>query len=54
MLGNIRQLWSDEDGLASVEYALLLAVLVVLALGTWQGLSSNLIGKLNTISNAVK
>jgi hypothetical protein len=27
---------------------------VVVALTTWQGLSTNLVGKLNTISNAVK
>ena len=29
------KLWTDEDGLTTVEYALLLALLVVAALATW-------------------
>ena len=29
-------LWGDEDGLTTVEYALLLAMIVVVAIATWQ------------------
>jgi|LSQX01.1.fsa_nt_gb Flp pilus assembly pilin Flp len=30
--------WEDEDGLTSVEYALLLGVLVIAAITAWRGL----------------
>ena len=35
MLEMVRSLWKDEDGLTTVEYALLLALLVVAAIGVW-------------------
>ena len=35
MYGMVRKLWKDEDGLTTVEYALLLALLVVAAIGVW-------------------
>jgi len=31
----LKALWRDEDGLTTVEYALLLALLVVAAIGVW-------------------
>lgn len=31
----IKGLWKDEEGLTTVEYALLLALLVVAAIGVW-------------------
>ena len=31
----IKTLWTDEEGLTTVEYALLLALLVVAAIGVW-------------------
>lgn len=37
----MRELWKDEDGLTSVEYALLLALIVVVALGAWTLLGSS-------------
>lgn len=37
----MRELWKDEDGLTSVEYALLLALIVVVALATWSSLGKN-------------
>jgi len=37
MLQIAKGLWSDEDGLTTVEYALLLALLVVAAIGVWTG-----------------
>jgi len=35
MMETIRALWSDEDGVTTVEYALLLAILVVGAAAVW-------------------
>ncbi len=54
MRNGLSRFLTNEDGLTSVEYALLLSLIVMVALTTWQGLSTNLVGKLNTISNAVK
>lgn len=31
----LKRFWTDEEGLTTVEYALLLALLVVAALATW-------------------
>ena len=31
----IRELWADEDGLASVEYALILMLMVIAAVAAW-------------------
>lgn len=37
MFEMVKGLWNDEDGLTTVEYALLLALLVVAAIGVWTG-----------------
>lgn len=42
----MRELWTDEGGLTTVEYALLLALVVVAAVAAWQGLG-------NTVENTV-
>ncbi len=34
----MRELWRDEEGLTTVEYALLLALVVVAGLAAWTGL----------------
>jgi len=36
----MRELWKDEEGLTTVEYALLLALVVVAGIAAWQGLGS--------------
>ena len=36
----MRELWRDEEGLTTVEYALLLALLFVCSIAAWQGLGS--------------
>lgn len=33
----MRELWTDEEGLTTVEYALLLALVVVAGIAAWQG-----------------
>jgi Flp pilus assembly pilin Flp len=35
MIDTIKKMWSDEEGLTTVEYALLLALLVVAAVAVW-------------------
>ncbi len=42
----MRDLWKDEAGLTTVEYALLLALVVVAGIAAWQGLG-------NTVENTV-
>jgi Flp pilus assembly pilin Flp len=40
MLAAIHRFWEDETGLTSVEYAILLALIVALAFGAWESLGS--------------
>lgn len=35
-----RGLWSDEDGLSTIEYAILLTLIVASAVFAWQGLGA--------------
>ncbi len=35
MIERLKTIWKDEEGLTTVEYALLLALLVVAAIGVW-------------------
>ncbi len=43
----------DEEGMATVEYALLLALVVVGTLGAWVGLGAKIRTALATASNAI-
>ena len=45
----MRELWKDEAGLTTVEYALLLALVVVAGIAAWQGLGGTV---QNTVSAA--
>lgn len=45
----MRELWKDEEGLTTVEYALLLALVVVAGISAWQGLGSTV---QNTVSES--
>lgn len=55
MVTRIDALLRDEDGLTSVEYALLLAVIAVAGLFTWRGLGltirNNVTGASGSINN---
>jgi Flp pilus assembly pilin Flp len=44
MVSVLRELWRDESGVASVEYALLLSVVVLGALGAWTGFGAQVTG----------
>lgn len=47
----LRDLWTDEDGLATVEYALMLMLLVVCSAAAWASLGSGVRG--SAAANAV-
>ena len=46
----IKALWRDEDGVTTVEYALLLAVLVVGAVAIWTALRTGIQSGVNAAS----
>ena len=41
MLEMVKGLWKDEEGLTTVEYALLLALIVVVAIAAWTSIGGN-------------
>lgn len=45
----MRELWKDESGLTTVEYALLLALVVVAGITAWKGLGTTVRG---TVTNS--
>jgi len=50
MMKTIRALWSDENGVTAVEYALLLAILVVGAAAVWTTLRGAITAGVNAAS----
>jgi Flp pilus assembly pilin Flp len=52
MLRVIRTLWADQEGSASVEYALLLVVVVCASLGAWVSLRNRVICAINAVENS--
>ena len=52
MLSMIRQLWVDQEGGATVEYALLLAVVVVGCVGAWASLRDRIVLALDEVENS--
>lgn len=38
MMATLRQLWTDQDGMTTVEYALLLALLTIASIVAWSTL----------------
>jgi Flp pilus assembly pilin Flp len=53
MLYRIRTLWQDEEGLTTVEYALLLALLVVAALAVWTTFGGKVRDAVATSGNSI-
>lgn len=49
----LRSLWRDQDGVASVEYALLLVLVVMTTLAAWQGFASRLVNGLTEATNSL-
>lgn len=53
MLRLARKLWNDQEGAASVEYALLLVVVVVASIGAWVGLRDRIIEAIQDVEGAL-
>jgi len=52
MMRRARKLWKDESGVSTVEYALLLAVLVVGTAAAWTALRSAISAAITDIADA--
>ncbi len=53
MLQAAKRLWMDEEGLSTVEYALLLVLIAIAGITAWQTLGSKVSGKVGEVSNTV-
>jgi Flp pilus assembly pilin Flp len=53
MIDRVKKMWSDEEGLTTVEYALLLALLVVAALGTWTAFGGIVRAKVDSSASSI-
>lgn len=53
MFERIKSFVKDEEGLTTVEYALLLALLVVAALGTWTAFGGIVRDKVTSSGNSI-
>jgi len=53
MLKTLKAVWNDEDGLTTVEYALLLALVAVVAIVAWQTLGGAVKDKATTSATAI-
>lgn len=47
------KLWIDQEGLTSVEYALLLAVVVVVAVAAWRNFGTTLSSSITNMSETI-
>jgi len=53
MISTLKSLWHDEDGLTTVEYALLLALVAVVAIAAWQTLGAAVKSKATTAAASI-
>ena len=53
MIDKIKAVWSDEEGLTTVEYALLLALLVVAAVAVWTTFGAKVKSSVSASTNAI-
>jgi Flp pilus assembly pilin Flp len=53
MIDTIKKMWSDEEGLTTVEYALLLALLVVAAVAVWTTFGRQVQSSVSTSSTSI-
>jgi len=52
-MDRIKAIWRDEEGLTTVEYALLLALLVVAAIGVWTTFGAKVEESVSTSTNVL-
>ena len=48
-----KKLWKDEEGLTTVEYALLLALVAIAAISAWTMLGSKVSSTVTTVNEAI-
>ena len=53
MLKNFKTIWADEEGLTTVEYALLMALLVVAAIAVWTTFGGKVKESVGASTNAI-
>jgi len=53
MLGAIRRLWNDEDGLTTVEYALMLVLIVIVGITAWGSLGGSVSDKVDEVNTTI-
>ena len=53
MIDRMKKMWADEEGLTTVEYALLLALLVVAAITVWTTFGHTIQAKVATAGNSI-
>ncbi len=49
----LKKFWNDEDGLTTVEYALLLALIVVVAITAWTALGTGVNSTVDDVQNTL-
>lgn len=54
MLRAMRKLTADDSGMTSVEYALLLALIVVAGISAWQGLDTSVSNAAGRVANGME
>ncbi len=53
MIKTLKALWTDEDGLTTVEYALLLALIAIAAITAWTTLGKQVKNAVTTASGSL-
>jgi len=53
MLKALKTLWKDDDGLTTVEYALLLVLIVIVGITAWQSLGSSVSSKVGEVNTTI-
>jgi Flp pilus assembly pilin Flp len=53
MDGAFRQLWRDEGGTTTVEYALLIVVVVISSMGAWSALQGKVLAAIDAAEGAL-
>lgn len=49
----MKSFWMDEDGLTTVEYALLLVLIVIAGITAWTTLGGSVATKVNEVENTI-
>ncbi len=53
MFDALKRLWNDEDGLSTVEYALLLVLIVIVGVAAWTTLGNNVSAKVGEVNTTI-